>query len=557
MESRLSKIYHQEWILVAFLLGFCSILYFINLDQWDLWGPDEPRYAEVSREMVMGGDWILMHYNGEVYADKPPLFFWAIALSSYLWRGFTAFSVRFPSAFFGTLTVLLTFILGKNLFSIQTGFFSGLILATSLEFAILSTRASIDATLTFFITTSILCFIQWFQWRKEKNKLIERLIRYGFYMGMAFATLTKGPVGFILPLLVGLIYLSTRKDWSGIKELKLLPGMLFCTAIVLCWYLPAVIKGGEKYLHETLFIHTIDRFAKGIAHVQPIYYYFLKFPMNYLPWIVFLPFAIAYGISNKNRNQRKEFFLIFLWFIVVFTFFSLSKGKRPIYILPLYPAASLMIGKFLDDSISVSMIQDESKWFLFPFFGLGGLAFLSGGALPWAISNLFPSYWPYAIPVAFLLMGGSIALFFVIRMKRYTLAFFIIIGIFAGGFFYTFRIVFPIANSFKSARFISQRVISEIQHGEKIATYRFESGPFNFYTQIVPILELVEEKELFHFLNSTERVFCLIRLNDLEMIKMKNKFPIVTLAIQNQETRNSIVLISNRSSSIESLQEEK
>jgi len=81
--------------------------------------------------MLDRGDWILMHLNGGVYGDKPPLFFWLIALSSYLWQGFTSFSVRFPSAVFGTLTVLLTFFLGKRLYSSRTGFFSGLVLATS------------------------------------------------------------------------------------------------------------------------------------------------------------------------------------------------------------------------------------------------------------------------------------------------------------------------------------------------------------------------------------------------------------------------------------------
>ncbi|RPJ06635.1 MAG: glycosyltransferase family 39 protein, partial [Deltaproteobacteria bacterium] len=84
-----------------FLLGFCFLLFFANLGQWDLWNPDEPRYAQVSREMVNRGDWVLMHFNGEIYPDKPPLFFWLVAFSSCLWNGFHSFSVRFPSAFFG------------------------------------------------------------------------------------------------------------------------------------------------------------------------------------------------------------------------------------------------------------------------------------------------------------------------------------------------------------------------------------------------------------------------------------------------------------------------
>src|SRR4030043_1394623 len=113
--------------------------------------------------MVNGGDWVLMHFNGKMYADKPPLFFWLIAFSSYLCGGLPSFSVRFPSAVFGTLTILLTFLIGRHLYSSRTGFLAGLVLVTSLEFAYLSTRANIDATLTFFTTASLFCFFKWYK----------------------------------------------------------------------------------------------------------------------------------------------------------------------------------------------------------------------------------------------------------------------------------------------------------------------------------------------------------------------------------------------------------
>ena len=117
-----SRVYSQPWIQIILLVGFCFFLYFLNLGRWDLWNPDEPRYAQVAREMVNGGDWILMHCNGKMYADKPPLFFWLIAFFSFVWQGFSSFSVRFPAALFGTLTVLLTFFLGRSLYSSRTGF---------------------------------------------------------------------------------------------------------------------------------------------------------------------------------------------------------------------------------------------------------------------------------------------------------------------------------------------------------------------------------------------------------------------------------------------------
>ena len=348
LERPFSKFFLQKWVQISILIGFCFVLYFFNLGRWDLWNPDEPRYAQVAREMVNGGDWILMHVNGKIYADKPPLFFWLIAFSSYLSQGFSSFSVRFPAALFGTLTVLFTFFLGRILYSSRTGFLSGLILATSFGFAYLSTRANIDTTLTFFTTGSLLCFILWYQYRESEDKAKKHLRRhviYGFYVGMALATLTKGPVGFILPLSVSLIYLVLQKDWKGIMKMRLLTGMALLLVIVLSWYLPALLKGGEDYLHATLFMHTIDRYSKGLIHLKPIYYYFYIFPGQFLPWIFFLPAAIRYGFSKEIIKERRKFLFLLVWFVVILLFFSLSKGKRPLYLLPLFPGVCLMVGK--------------------------------------------------------------------------------------------------------------------------------------------------------------------------------------------------------------------
>ncbi len=258
------QLFQHSWVQIILLLVFCSLLFMLGVGRWDLWNPDEPRYAQVAKEMVARGDWILMHVNGDTYVDKPPLFFWLIALSSFLWQGFTSFSARFPSAFLSTLTVLLTFFLGKKVYGSRTGFLSALILATSFEFAYLSTRANIDATLTFFTTASLILFLQWYKyrsphptplpqgeregvrgnWIKSGNR--RNLLIYGFYIGMALATLAKGPVGFILPLLVSLVYLLVQRDWKAMKRMRLLTGMALLIVIVLSWYLPAVLKGGQN-----------------------------------------------------------------------------------------------------------------------------------------------------------------------------------------------------------------------------------------------------------------------------------------------------------------------
>jgi len=550
MDHRFSKIAGQPWSQVALLLGLCFVIYFVNLGQWDLWSPDEPRYADVSREMVNRGDWILMHHNGHLYTDKPPLFFWAIAVSSFLWQGFSPFSVRFPSAFFGTLTVLLTFLIGKKLYSSRTGFLSGLILATVYEFAYLSTRGNIDVTLTFFTTASLFCFLQWYGYGREEGvrpRGLKALSIYGFYIGMGLGTLAKGPVGFILPLLVSLIYLVIQKDWRGIRRMKLLPGMLLFIIVVLTWYLPAVTRGGNVYLRETLFKHTVDAYAKGWTHVRPFYYYLYNFPADFLPWFIFLPGAIVYGFFKEAMGKRKEFLFLFIWFAVIFLFFSFSKGKRGLYLLPLYPAASLMVGKFWEDVIFTSVERFRREWIFIPLYGLMALTLVGGVAAPWVVSARFPAYFAYSLPVAFLLIGGSLALFFSYRFKRHGIVFFVIVGMMAVGFFYTLRVAFPLVNPYKSARFICQEITSQIRPGEKLAIYGdFEPGPFNFYTGIVPIPVLDEEEDLLNFLRSPDRVFCLLRSRDFLKFQLREGRPEVQLIARRGVGGDNFVVISNR-----------
>jgi 4-amino-4-deoxy-L-arabinose transferase-like glycosyltransferase len=535
---------------VGFLLVFCLFLYFFNLSRWDLWNPDEPRYGQVAREIVNGGDWVLMHNNGKMYTDKPPLFFWLIALSSFLWQGFSSFSVRFPSALFGTLTVLLTYLLGRKLFTSRSGFFAGLILATCAEFAYLATRANIDATLTFFTTAALFCFVQWHSWFSSSSRHPSRLKSlsiYGFYISMALATLAKGPVGFILPLLGSLIYLLVHRDWKTMKAMKLLPGMLLFVLLVLAWYLPAVSKGGQVFLKETLFKHTLNRYSEGWSHVRPFYYFFINFPVEFLPWFILLPGAIGYGFSRKDPEKRKAFLFCFVWFTVIFIFFTLSKGKRAVYLLPLYPAAALMVGKFMDDFLSEALGSFNPKWVTLPLQGVAAVLFFSGIALPFVILAKLPSYLVYSIPMALILVAGGGLVFYFSRLKKYEAVILLLAVTIGAGFFYTLGVVFPLVNPYKSARQVCQEVTARIKPGERLGLYgELGSGPYNFYSGIVPIEEMERGEELLRFLRSPERVFCILKQEDLTSLQSGPEQPPVRLIYQGRIGGHNIVLISNQ-----------
>jgi 4-amino-4-deoxy-L-arabinose transferase-like glycosyltransferase len=575
-----------RYFLILIVLG--GALFFVNNGRWDLWDPDEPRYAEVAREMVNSGDWILMHLNGKVYGDKPPLFFWLIGLSSYLWGGFTSFAVRFAPALFGTLTVLLTFFLGKNLYSPRTGFLSGLILATSVEFIYLSTRANIDTTLAFFTTASLFCFIQWSRYNLPRPSPLLNGVRapwitriningraiYGFYVTMALATLAKGPVGFILPLLVSLIYLSLQKKWKTIKEMRLLTGMLLFVVIVLCWYVPAVLKGGNLYLKETLFKHTVDAYAKGWTHVRPFYYYFVNFPIDFLPWFLFLPGAIVMGLSKKKKERPEEFLFLLIWFLSIFLFFSFSKGKRPIYLLPIYPAASILVGRFWDTYLSSPHRRSVREvWISLPIYFFIGLFFFMGMILyllP-AVANLpvgpSPSkmlgliikaagngakYLSYVsresiIPLIYLLLGSGILLSLTHGFQYKSVVFTLIVATVAIGFFYGTRFIFPKVDPYKSARFFSQEIQRIMKPGDKLAMYGgFAVGPYNFYTGIVPIEDIEHEEEIVSLFRSKERVFCLIQNHEYEALRKKDFRISLNLVTRRKVGGKDIVLASNQ-----------
>ena len=145
-------------ISIILLLLVAAVILFINIGGWDLWNPDEPRYAEVAREMLKTGNYLVPHINARIYPDKPPLFFWLIALCSKPFGDVSAATARFPSAFAALGVIFLTFLLGLKLYNPTVGFFAGLILLATTQFFWLALRANIDVTLTLWTTLAIFLF---------------------------------------------------------------------------------------------------------------------------------------------------------------------------------------------------------------------------------------------------------------------------------------------------------------------------------------------------------------------------------------------------------------
>jgi 4-amino-4-deoxy-L-arabinose transferase-like glycosyltransferase len=328
----------RDSCMAAVLIAAVTVPQFLlGLGDRNIWIPLEARYALVAREMLLAGHWILPHLGGEVYADKPPLLFWFIALISALGSGVTEWSARLPTALAAISVCLVTWRLGVRLFSSTSGLLAALVLATSGGFFWSGRQALPDMLLTLWTTGA--CWAMW-EWFTDKRR--QAAIVTGVCMGLA--TLTKGPVGLLLPTLSALIYLTLRRQWLRVWGQDALMCLGAFLGVTLTWFVPAVAQGGLEYAQATLLHHSLERYVRAWEHTAPWYFYLGAFPAEFLPWTLFLPHALIAGVKLHSHQERDGWWFVLCWLVTILGFFSLSTGKRDIYILPAFPAAALLVG---------------------------------------------------------------------------------------------------------------------------------------------------------------------------------------------------------------------
>lgn len=300
-----------------------------------LWSPDEPRYLQVAWEMAKARHFLIPILNGEIYSEKPPLYFWLAILMAKI-VGFEA-STRWVSALAGFGGILLTHSIGSLLMDRKTGFVSAIILMTSGYYTFLLTTGNIDMLLTFFITFSIYAYIRY----QQQNGTAWLTAAY---LSCGFGILAKGPVGFLLPWLLFVAW-TVYQSVNGEKpEWKHLLWGIPVTLIPVCaWLIPAIITGGEEYARTILIKQNVGRTVGSFAHAKPWYSYFIDLPTIVLPWTLAFIGVIPETIRSVREKNRAVIFIV-LWLAVVFIFFSLVSGKRSQYLMPLMPAFALIVG---------------------------------------------------------------------------------------------------------------------------------------------------------------------------------------------------------------------
>jgi 4-amino-4-deoxy-L-arabinose transferase-like glycosyltransferase len=378
------------------LLVFVVPLLSLGLTNHGLWSADEPRVAEIGREMLLTGNWAVPTLNERPFLEEPPLYYGALALT------FKAFGVsdkvaRIPSAFFAFASILVAFFMANFLFGPRIALFSALILATTGEYFRVAHTVIVDSALTFFIASGMGLFIVGYLSDRTRKRLLCYIL---MYVSCSLAFLTKGFIGLVIPGLGILAFLVADRNIKAIFRMRLWLGALIFLFMTLPWFIALWHQGGTEYLDVFLIHNHLQRFLPGSfsheasGHHHPFYYYLAEFPVGFLPWslllipVVFRAFSKAmkpHALMEKGRLFAK------CWFFAGIIFLSIASTKRTLYLVPIFAPIAMLTSLYIESTLMSQPITRINKAFLWVFALV--LAMIGVGSAPvyFYIKSIYPS----------------------------------------------------------------------------------------------------------------------------------------------------------------------
>ena len=542
----------------------------------------EPLFAEAARQMIQTGDWVTPYFNGDPRFDKPPLVYWVMAIGFHL-LGVNEWAVRLPSALAATAMTGLGFYTLRRFGFPQSHLAAATVSDTvsdspekSAHLSRRSTQALwlsawigaaaiglnpetlvwgrigvSDMVLTGCMAASLLAFF--LAYAQPERPQIQARWYLAFYPLMALAVLAKGPVGVVLPLLiVGVFLLYTGKLWEVLPEMRLAPGVLLFVTLTLPWYGLVILANGRAYIDSFFGYHNFERFTNVVnGHAAPWFFYFLVVFIGFLPWSPFLPLAIArlrfwrLGMWRQQSRSSHLGLFAFIWFAVIFVFFTMAVTKLPSYVLPLMPAAAILVGLLWSDRMSLAGAGKKAGWGfeVSVSLNLGLLLLLSAAALyspNWLGDDPAMPDLPHLVRQSGIVMDAAIiwaaaaiaSLGLIILKRTHWLWSINLMGFIA---FLTLTIMptYQMADTIRQLplRQIAQTIVAEQAASEEIIMTGFKKPSLVFYTQR-PVVYLYSAEEVENHLQSTQQTGA---ANSLLLVGQPNEIDAIDLDAQHSE----------------------
>jgi 4-amino-4-deoxy-L-arabinose transferase-like glycosyltransferase len=335
---------------VAALLVLASLFFFFGAGRVALLGPDEPRYAEVAREMFVSGDYISTRLCGCLWFEKPVLFYWLAAMAYQLF-GVSEFAARFASGFAATITALALYFALSSVVSKLWARLAAFVLMTSGIFIAYSHAATPDMTLTMAMTIAILSGYRATTARGRQETGLMILC----FAAMGLGMLAKGLVGIVLVSAILLSYfaIAGRLRFLPWRQLLLWSGAFLLVSAT--WYLPVTLRHGWQFINEFFIEHHFRRYLTNTyGHPQPVYFFLFIAIAGVLPWSGFFIPAVTRLRRLRPRGSEADSLLTlaWVWLLIPLLFFSLSVSKLPGYLLPVFPALAIILGSEIEQFLT-------------------------------------------------------------------------------------------------------------------------------------------------------------------------------------------------------------
>lgn len=449
-----------------FLFSLASLVLLAGVGLRDPWPADEPRFVVIARDMLGSGDWLIPHVGGSIYVDKPPLYFWILATSLRL-AGSVRTGFLLPTVIAGFVTLGLVYDLARRLYDRTTAAWAGIVLLTTLQFALEFKAAQIDPLLTMLTTLSLYALL--------RHLLLGPAWAWYAFAGFCagLGVIAKG-VGF-LPLLVLLPYMALAQLGWPVRVRgpiwRWATAPLIAVAAVALWLVPVLLATSAsaelaEYRHAILFEQTLGRYAAAPGHLHPWWYFVAAtIPWAWLPVSLALPWLVTpWRTAIRKRDVR--IVLLLAWIALVIAFFSLSSGKRGVYVLPAVPALALAVAPHVGALLDRKLLQ-KLAWSTVALVvgtvvcAIVGFAISTPPSLVQHLDSFSGSFEQLLVPIAAL---GALVLILVPPRRGLTALGAFLVGLWC---VYGWQI-WPQLDATRSGRFIMERTYAALPLGAQL-----------------------------------------------------------------------------------------